>query len=124
MFSLLCDRRNEPKRGHNIKINITSLHWVHSNLFLSHIGELLSSSIIGKQTIVNIKSYVKQTWENLLGPVFRITSSPICPLTILLTYDMAKRRKLQEDKGIFKHEPISNVDYNQDMEKWKWKWKY
>jgi hypothetical protein len=26
------------------------------------------------------------------------------------------RRKLQEDKGFFKHEPTSNVDYNQDIE--------
>jgi hypothetical protein len=44
------------------------------------------------------------------------TSSPICPQTILLAYERAKRRKLQEDKGIFKHEPTSNVDYNHDME--------
>jgi hypothetical protein len=35
-----------------------------------------------------------------------------CPKSILL----AKRRKLQEYKGIFKHEPTSNVDYNQDMD--------
>jgi hypothetical protein len=44
------------------------------------------------------------------------TSSPICPQTILLAYERAKRIKLQEDKGIFKYEPTSNVDYNQDME--------
>jgi hypothetical protein len=44
------------------------------------------------------------------------TSSPICPQTILLAYERAKRRKLQEDKGIFKHEPTSNIDYYQDMD--------
>jgi hypothetical protein len=44
------------------------------------------------------------------------TSSPICPQKILLAYERAKHRKLQENKGIFKHEPTSNVDYNQDME--------
>jgi hypothetical protein len=44
------------------------------------------------------------------------TLSPNCPLTILLVYERAKRRKLQEDKGVFKHEPTSNVDYNHDME--------
>jgi hypothetical protein len=44
------------------------------------------------------------------------TSSPICPQTILLAYERAKRRNMQEDKGIFKYEPTSNVDYNQDME--------
>jgi hypothetical protein len=33
-----------------------------------------------------------------------------------LAYERAKRRKCQEDKGIFKHEPTSNVDYNQDMD--------
>jgi hypothetical protein len=44
-----------------------------------------------------------------------LTSSPIYPHTIILTYERANRRKLQEDKGFFKHEPTSNVDYNQDM---------
>jgi hypothetical protein len=44
------------------------------------------------------------------------TASPIFPQTILLAYERAKRRKLQEDKGIFKHEPTSNVDCNLDME--------
>jgi hypothetical protein len=43
-------------------------------------------------------------------------SSPISPQTILLAYERAKRRKLQEDKRFFKHELTSNVDYNQDME--------
>jgi hypothetical protein len=43
-------------------------------------------------------------------------SLPICPQIILLAYERVKRRKLQEDKGNFKHEPTSNVDYNQDME--------
>jgi hypothetical protein len=33
-----------------------------------------------------------------------------------LAYERAKRRKCQEDKGIFKHEPTSNVDCNQDMD--------
>jgi hypothetical protein len=36
-----------------------------------------------------------------------------CPKSILLAYERAQRRKVQEDKGIFKHEPTSNVDYNQ-----------
>jgi hypothetical protein len=44
------------------------------------------------------------------------TSAPICPHTILLPYERAQYRKLQEDKGTFKHEPTSNVDYNQDMD--------
>jgi hypothetical protein len=38
-----------------------------------------------------------------------------CLKSILLAYERAKRRKLQEYKGSFKHEPTSNVDYNQDM---------
>jgi hypothetical protein len=54
----------------------------------------------------------KTYWDQFL----EFTSSPNCPETILLTYDRAKRRTLQEDKGIFKHEPTSNVDYDQDME--------
>jgi hypothetical protein len=44
------------------------------------------------------------------------TSLPICQQAIQLVYERAKRKKLQEDKGIFKHEPTSNADYNQDME--------
>jgi hypothetical protein len=44
-------------------------------------------------------------------------SSSQCPKSILLAYERAKRRKFQEDKGIFKHETTSNVDYNQDMDK-------
>jgi hypothetical protein len=40
----------------------------------------------------------------------------MCPQTILLAYERARRRKLQEDKGIFKHAPTSNVDYNQEKE--------
>jgi hypothetical protein len=51
-----------------------------------------------------------------IGTSLEFTSSPICPHTILLAYERAKRRNLQEDKGLFKHEPTSNVDYNQDME--------
>jgi hypothetical protein len=43
-------------------------------------------------------------------------SSSQCPKSILLAYERAKRRKCREDKGIFKHEPTSNVDYNQDMD--------
>jgi hypothetical protein len=54
----------------------------------------------------------KTYWDQFL----EFTSSPICPKTILLAYNRTKRRKLQEDKGIFKHEPTSNLDYNQDME--------
>jgi hypothetical protein len=46
----------------------------------------------------------------------KFVSSPVYPQTILLAYERAKRRKLQEEKGFFKHEPTSNVDYNQDME--------
>jgi hypothetical protein len=60
MFSPLC----EPQKG-NFKRNITSLHGVHKILFLSHVGELLLSSIGGIQTMVKIESSVKQTWENL-----------------------------------------------------------
>jgi hypothetical protein len=39
-----------------------------------------------------------------------------CPQSIVVAYERAKRRKVQEDKGIFKHEPASNVYYNQDMD--------
>jgi hypothetical protein len=46
----------------------------------------------------------------------KFVSSSVCPQTILLAYERAKRGKLQEDKGIYKHEPTSNVDYNQDIE--------
>jgi hypothetical protein len=117
MFSPLCDRRNEPQKGHDIEINITSLRWLYTILFISHIGELLLPNIIGIQTMVKIESSVKQTWENLAGPVFRIHFiAHICPQTIILAYERAKHRKFQEDKGIFKHEPTSNVDYNQDIE--------
>jgi hypothetical protein len=72
MFSPLCDGGNEPqkKRGHERKC--TPLHWVHTILFLSHIGDLLLSSIIGIQTMVKIESSVKQKGQNLSGPVFRI----------------------------------------------------
>jgi hypothetical protein len=59
--------------------------------------------------------------SNKQGKTYRdqfleLTSSPICPQKIILAYERAKRSKLQEDKGIFKHESASNVDYNQDME--------
>jgi hypothetical protein len=43
-------------------------------------------------------------------------SSDSCPKSMLLDYERAARRKVQEDKSIFKHEPTSNVDYNQDMD--------
>jgi hypothetical protein len=46
----------------------------------------------------------------------KIVSLPVCPQTILLAYERANRRRLQEDKGFFKHERTSNVYYNQDME--------
>jgi hypothetical protein len=42
--------------------------------------------------------------------------SDSCPKSRLLAHGRAKRRKVQEDKGIFKHEPASNVDYIQDMD--------
>jgi hypothetical protein len=59
--------------------------------------------------------------SNKQGKTYRdqlleFVSSPICPQTILLAYERAKSRKLQEDKGFFKHDPTSNVYYNQDME--------
>jgi hypothetical protein len=54
--------------------------------------------------------------KNYRDQFLEFTSSPMCPQTILLAYDRTKRRKLQEDKGIFKHEPTSNIDYNQDIE--------
>jgi hypothetical protein len=56
----------------------------------------------------HVKTYRDQFLE--------FTSSPLCPQTIILAYERAKHRKLQEDKGVFKHEPTSNMDYNQDME--------
>jgi hypothetical protein len=43
-------------------------------------------------------------------------SSSQCPKSILLAYERATRKKCQEDKGIFKHEPTYNVDYKHDMD--------
>jgi hypothetical protein len=54
-----------------------------------------------------------KTYQNQF---LKFVSLPICPQTILLAYERSKRIKLQEDKVTFKHEPTSNVDYNQDME--------
>jgi hypothetical protein len=48
--------------------------------------------------------------------VLSFVVSDSCPKSILLAYERTKRRKVQEDKGIFKHEPTSNVDYNQEMD--------
>jgi hypothetical protein len=64
---------------------------------------------------------VKNPLSNKHGKTYRdqfleFTSSPICPQTILFAYERVKSRKLQEDKGFYKHEPTSNVDYNQDMD--------
>jgi hypothetical protein len=70
MFSPLCDGGNESKKKQDIERNCTPLHWVHNILFLSHIGDLLLSSIIGIQTMVKIESSVKQTGQHLSGPVF------------------------------------------------------
>jgi hypothetical protein len=70
IFSRVCDSVNEPKKGQDIEINITPLHWVRTIFFISHMGRLLLSSIIGIQTMVEIESSVKKTWENLSGTVF------------------------------------------------------
>jgi hypothetical protein len=72
MFSPLCDRGNEPQKNQDIERDCTPLHWVHTILFLSVIGDLLLSSIIGIQTMVKIESSVKQAGQNLSGPVFKI----------------------------------------------------
>jgi hypothetical protein len=58
---------------------------------------------------------------NMCGVSYRtqfeaFISSSQYPKSILLAYERAKRRKCQEDKGIFKHEPTYNVYYNQDMD--------
>jgi hypothetical protein len=66
--------------------------------------------------MVKIESSVKQIGQTYRDQFLEFVSSPICLQTILLAYKMAKCRKLQEDKGIFKHDLTSNVDYNQDME--------
>jgi hypothetical protein len=49
---------------------------------------------------------------NMCGVSYRtqfeaFISSSQCPMSILLEYERAKRRKCQEDKGIFKHEPCT-----------------
>jgi hypothetical protein len=72
MFPPLHDWGIEPQKTEDVKRDCTPLHWVHTILFFSLIGDLLLSSIIGIQTMVKIKSSVKQTGQNLLGPVFRI----------------------------------------------------
>jgi hypothetical protein len=60
MFSPLCDGGNEPQKNQDIERNFTPLHWVHTMLFLSHIRDLLLSSIIGILTMVKIESSVKK----------------------------------------------------------------
>ena len=72
MFSPLRDRGNEPQKKQDIERDCTPLHWVHTILFLYLIGDLLLSSIIGIQTMVKIESSVKQTGQNLSGPVLKI----------------------------------------------------
>ena len=116
MSSPLRDRRNEPQEEQDIKRDITSLHWIHTLLFLSPIGELLLSDVIGIQTMVKIESFVKQARKIYRDQFLEFSSSPNCPQTNLLAYERVKRRNLQEDNGIFKHEPKSNVYYNQYME--------
>jgi hypothetical protein len=54
-----------------------------------------------------------KTYHDIL---LKFTWSPFCPQIILLAYERATPRKLQEQKGVFKHEPISYVDYTHDME--------
>jgi hypothetical protein len=116
MFSPLCDGEYKPQKYQDIDINITPLHCVHTILFISHIGDLLLSSIIGIQTMVKIDSSVKKHGKTYRDYFLEFTSSPICPQTIILVYERAKRRMLQEYKGVFKNEPTSNGDYNQGME--------
>jgi hypothetical protein len=60
------------KKTEDVQRDCTPLHWVHTILFISLIGDLLLSSIIGIQTMVKIKSSVKQSGQNLSGPVFKI----------------------------------------------------
>jgi hypothetical protein len=72
MFSPLRDWGNEPQKNKDVERDCTPLHWVHTILFFSLIGDLMLSSIIGIQTMVKIESSVKQTGETLSGPVFRI----------------------------------------------------
>jgi hypothetical protein len=99
MFSPLCEGGNEPqkKTGHQKKYYPITLGPYN---FVPFPSNPLSNKYG--------KTYRNQFLE--------FTSSPICPQTKLLAYERAKRRKLQEDKGIFKHELTSNVYYNQDME--------
>jgi hypothetical protein len=57
------------------------------------------------QVLLAYKSWSKSNpLSNKHGKTYRdhfleFTSSPICPQTIILAYERAKRRKLEEDKG-------------------------
>jgi hypothetical protein len=87
------------------------------NFFSFHISEsywyqvLLAYKPWSKSNPLSNK-HVK-TYRDQFGD---FTSSPLYPQTILLAYERAKRRKIQKDKGVFKHYPTSYVDYKQDME--------
>jgi hypothetical protein len=72
MLSPLHDWGIEPQKKEDVQRDCSPLHWVHTILFISLIGDLLLSSIIGIQTMVKIESSAKQPGQNLSGPVFKI----------------------------------------------------
>jgi hypothetical protein len=116
MFSPLRDGENEPKKNRTSKEILP--HYSGSIHFCSF--PILETYCY--QVLVAYKPWSKSNpLSNKHGKAYRdqsleFTSSPICPQTILIAYERVKHRKLEEDKGIFKHAPTSNVDYNQDME--------
>jgi hypothetical protein len=116
MFSPLCDGEHEPKKTRTSTEILP--HYTGSIQFCSF--PILETYCY--QVLLAYKPWSKSNpLSNKHGKTYRdqfleFISSPICPHTILLAYDGAKHRKLQEDKGFVKHEPTSNVDYNQDMD--------
>jgi hypothetical protein len=116
MFSPLCDRGNEPQKNRILKEIVP--HYTGSIQFCSFpIAETYCY-----QVLLAYKPWSKSNpISNKQGKTYRdqfleFVSLPKFPQTILLAYERGKRRNLQEDKGIFKHEPTSNADYNQDTE--------
>jgi hypothetical protein len=101
MFSPLRDRGNEPQKNRTLKEIVS--HYTGSIQFCS----LPISETYCYQVLLAYKPWSKSSHlSNKQGKTYRdqfleFLSSSICPQTIILAYERANRRKLQEDKGIF-----------------------
>jgi hypothetical protein len=116
MCSPLCDGGNKPQKNRTSKEILP--HYTRSIQIFSF--PILETYCY--QALLAYKPWSKSNpLSNKQGKTYRyqvleFTPSPIYPQIILLAYERAKRRKLQEDNETFKHDPTSNVDYNQDTE--------